>query len=324
MNMSELNCTLTKIETLTPDNDFINSFEDKVKITINNYNMFSKDDKILVAVSGGKDSTVVLHLLKKLGYNVDAITVDAHIGCYTEENLKNIRTFCNKLSVDLHEIPFRREFGASLCYIRDSLNNNGFNLKSCTICGVLRRYLLNKKARELKATKIVFGHNLDDGAQGFLMNVLKNKLELSARMGPISGLKKEESFVARVKPLFFTSEADVIKYSKMHCFPVKYGKCPCSVEGFRNHIKDLLNNYETINPNVKKNIVNYFMKRINSLKSLVNGPALSSCSLCDEPCSGSVCRSCKLLTDFKNVAEEKYPPSLNVSTPLISSQEQAY
>ncbi len=324
--MSELNCVLSSIETLEPDVDFISGFESNVKNTISNYNMFSKDDKILVAVSGGKDSTVVLHLLKKFGYCVEAVTVDAHIGCYTEENLKNIRKFCSSLDVKLHEISFRKAFGASLCYIRDTLNNSGFNFKSCTVCGVLRRYLLNKKARELKADKIVFGHNLDDGAQGFFMNLLKNRLELSARMGPVTGVKKEIGFVTRVKPLFFTSEADVIKYSKMHCFPVKYGKCPCSVEGFRNFVKDLLNNYEKSNVDVKRNIVDYFMLRINDLKSSLMSSSRKVCVFCEEPSSGDICRSCRLIMDFKMVVQEggKDLVSLDASTVQIVRQEQVY
>ncbi len=279
--------------------EFIRYFESKVKQTIDENRLLSSEDNILVAVSGGKDSTAVLYLLKKFGYNAEAVTVDAHIGCYTQKNLENIRSVCNVLDVKLHEIPFRKVFGASLCYIRDSLKEKGLNLKSCTVCGVLRRYLLNKKARELKATKLVTGHNLDDEAQALMMNVLKNKLEMCARTGPLSGLIEGSFFVQRAKPLFFAKEKEVERYSKLMNFPVQYGKCPCSIEGFRNQIKDFLNIYEYRNPDIKVNIINYFLEIAPKIKERFKAeesPAL--CSNCGEPCKDTNCRTCQILSNL--------------------------
>ena len=113
------------------DLGWADGFELKIAETVKKYKMISADDKVLVAVSGGKDSTAILYTLKKQGFDVEAITVDAHIGCYTETNLKNIRTVCKDLDVKLYEIPFRKAFGASLCFIRDTLQEKGFNYKSC-------------------------------------------------------------------------------------------------------------------------------------------------------------------------------------------------
>ena len=125
-------------------NIFIKTLENKVAQTIKKFNLIKKDEKVLVACSGGKDSTSVLFILHKLGYKPEAITVDALIGNYTLENLNNLKDFCKQNNIPLHIISFRKEFGCSLCYIRSILKSKGYSWSSCTICGVLRRYLFNK------------------------------------------------------------------------------------------------------------------------------------------------------------------------------------
>ncbi len=243
------------------------NIEQKIQQTISKFGLFNKKEKVLVACSGGKDSTTALYILKKLGCNVEAITVDAKIGNYTEENLNNLKEFCKKGKIKIHIISFRKEFGHSLCALKSILHSKGFQLTSCTICGVLRRYLLNKYSRKLKASKIVTGHNLDDEAQSILMNLFKNNLHLLARLGPITGVTKDKKFIPRVKPLYFIPEKEIKAYSKAHNFPVKYSACPCCTDAFRNHIRQLLDNYEKISPGVKQNIVSNFIRMLPKLKS---------------------------------------------------------
>lgn len=273
---------------------FSRAFEKKVLDTIKKFNLFNKKHKILVAVSGGKDSTVLLKILHKNNFDIEAVTVDAHIGCYTQENLERIRKLCNEINIKLHEISFRKEFGSSLCYLRDRLNKKGFNLKSCAVCGVLRRYLINKKARQLKPDRIATGHNLDDEAQAFLMNVFKNNLYLSARGGPIT--EKNNHFVQRVKPLFLTSTKDIVNYVKANNIDVKIGKCPCSTDSFRNSFKDMLNDLEKKNPKIKYNIVNFFLRNLDDLKSEFKKGSKSLCNSCGEPSSKNYCRTCQILS----------------------------
>jgi len=273
---------------------FNKEFEDRVLQIISKYNLLSKDEKILVAASGGKDSTVLLKILHKHNYNIEAITIDAHIGCYTEENLKNLRKFCKELNIKLHEVSFRKEFGASLCFLRDTLQAKGIKVKSCTVCGVLRRYLINKKARELQPDKIATGHNVDDEAQAFLMNVFKNNLYLSARAGPSTA--KREKFIQRVKPLYTITTKDIIAYVKVNDLPVKVGKCPCSLDSFRNSFKDTLNNLEIQDPAIKTKIVEYFLSIRPQLKQEFPGETNNLCISCEEPSSKEVCRTCQILS----------------------------
>lgn len=274
---------------------FCRAIEKRVKETIDRFSLFSPQDKIVVAYSGGKDSTVLLYILHALGYDVEAITLNAYIGCYSRENVQNAISFCQTREIPLHHVSFREEFGYSLCYLRTILNQKGLHVKSCTVCGVLRRYLLNKRVRALGATKIAFGHNLDDEAQVVLMNFLKGDVDQSARLGPRSGVADDVRFVQRVKPLYFVAEEEVVMYSKIKQFPVHYGACPCSVDSYRYFIRQLIKKYEQEFPNAKKNIVELFLSLSPLLKQSVPTPEIPTCLNCGEPSSGDQCRTCTLL-----------------------------
>jgi len=276
-------------------------FEQHIQNTIEEYKLFTKKDKVLVACSGGKDSTVTLVVLKKLGYKVEAITVDAHIGCYTKDNLQRLRDVCKEIDVKLYEIPFRERFGKSLCYIQSVLKSKGHNFKSCHTCGVLRRYLLNSEARKIDPNVIVTGHNMDDEAQSTLMNLFRNNMEVAARLGPKTGLKQDDKFVPRAKPLYFTREKDVILYSKSKEFPMNYGECPCSSDSFRREIKGVFDILEKHDKDVKEKIVNSFMKLLPKLKKhYASTDEILHCKQCGEPSSREVCNTCNLLDKLRN------------------------
>ena len=228
---------------------FFKYFERKVLKTIRVNRLFEKKDKILVACSGGKDSTTILDLLNKFAkarklMPVEAMTIDLHIGDYTKKNIENITKFCKENKIKLHKIDFRKKFGYSVCYLKSILISKGLKLNSCTICGVLRRYLINKEARKLKATKVVTGHNLDDEAQNILMNQFKGGLSFSAKLGPITGIKTDPKFIQRVKPLYFCTDTELTLYSKLKKFPVMYKKCPCVVGSYRDNVRKMLNKFE--------------------------------------------------------------------------------
>lgn len=279
---------------------FLQRFENNVKKTIKDFNLLTRKDKVLVAVSGGKDSTTVLYLLKKFGYNIEAITINAFIGNYSKRNLENIKDFCKQYEIKLHIISFKKEFGYSLCYIKSILKSKDVNLKSCTLCGVLKRYLLNKYTRKLNATKLVTGHNLDDTAQSILMNFFRNQLQLSSRIGPITGLIRDKKFVMRVKPLYLTMEEDIEQYSKLNNFPVKYGRCPCASDAYRNTVRNLLNEYEKKYPRIKKNIVNWYLNALPKIKNyFFTDEKPNYCKKCGEPSKRDVCMACLIIEKLK-------------------------
>ncbi|MFH1409876.1 MAG: TIGR00269 family protein [Nanoarchaeota archaeon] len=283
-------------EITADDRRFMRYVENKVKKTIKQYDLLKKEDKIAVAVSGGKDSTTALYILKKLGYAVEALSVDVRIGCYTEENLKNLHTVCKDLGIKLNIISFIEEFKMSLCLMQEVLKRKGHKKSSCTICGVLRRHLLNKHARKLGYDVLATGHNLDDEAQSFVMNVFRNDLKLARRQGPKSGTTSSKRFVQRVKPLYGLKEEEIIRYSRLRKFPVHYGMCPCSKDAYRRDYLNVLNFFEKKNPHVKYNVVKFHEQMIALMPPPIEkAENLVDCSSCGEPAATERCKACEIL-----------------------------
>ncbi|HLC87110.1 MAG TPA: TIGR00269 family protein [Candidatus Nanoarchaeia archaeon] len=266
--------------------------ESKVKQTLKRIGL-SKKEKILVALSGGKDSTTVAYLLKKFGYDIEGIHIDLKLGRYSEKCLKAVVELCSILDIHLHIYDTKKEMGGSMCYIRTGIQSafKGKGLKNCAICGVMKKWILNREARNLKFDKIATGHNLDDEAQTFLLNIFKGSPKLSANSGPITRNVADKKFVTRIKPLFYILENDIREYTKANELPVVYEKCPCALDSYRINIRKFMN---TLPDKNKENIIKNFDKiydKINKLKDL----RIEYCKKCGEPSRGSVCRRCELI-----------------------------
>jgi uncharacterized protein (TIGR00269 family) len=279
---------------------FLEYFESKVTKTISKYKLLKTGDKVCVATSGGKDSLAVLYMTnlycKKYRIECFALVVDEGIKGYRDYTIEDLKVFCKIYNIRLHIVSFKEKFGDTL----DNIQGKGLekNKKPCTVCGIFRRTLLNRAARELGATKLVTGHNLDDEAQSFMMNTLLGNMSHNASLGPITGLSDNDKFVPRVKPLYFMLEKETRLFALLKGFKVNFAECPNIKMSFRKVIRDELNIIENSLPGAKNGIVNSFLEILPLLKEHYRNKkqkkTFNYCKNCGDACSGEVCNSCKL------------------------------
>ena len=264
--------------------------EKEIIKTIEKYKLLKKSDKVVVALSGGKDSTSVIYILKKLGYDVHGLMIDLYLGSWSEIHKGNMIRFCEGQNIPLTVVDMKKEIGQGICFIKAVLKKQK-NLTGCTVCGIIKKWILNKWAKKMGADKIVTGHNLDDEAQNVLMNFLKGNVLLGINSSPATGGKSVDGFVQRVKPLFFVAESDIRTYAKSKKFDILYDKCPCSFETYRSDTRNWLDN---ISDKEKLAIVENFQKIVPRLRS-GNVREMKVCKKCGEPASSEVCNFCKIM-----------------------------
>jgi len=279
---------------------FIRYFEKKVFYTIKKFNLINNKDKLVAALSGGKDSTTILYLLNELSkktkhFTISALLIDEGIKNYRDKTKEDAIEFCRKNNISLEIVSYKNEIGFTLDEMLLRTQQ-----KPCSICGVFRRYLLNKGARNLLATKLATGHNLDDEAQSILMNQFRRNNETSARLGPITGILEDKTFIRRIKPLYLLTEKEVAIYAFLKEFPVTFTECPNAKQGYRNDVRTMLNQLEAKYPGTKHSIVNTFLENLPNLKeSYKKKSSLKYCKLCQEPTSKEICQACVLLEEIK-------------------------
>jgi len=278
---------------------FVKSIEKKIKRNIRKNKLLSKNDNICVALSGGKDSISCLYVLneivkKRKDMKIFAIAIDEGIGEYRKKTLNKAKEFCKMMNIPLKLYSFKEEFAKSLPEI---LKNEKLN--ACTYCGVLRRYLLNKKARENKATKLAFGFNLNDEAESIFLNFIFGNLDKFLRLGPKVENKEIKKFVPRIKPLREIPEEEIFAYCdalNLPYYPKK--RCPYGKESVRKTIRKFLYELEEKYPGSLFQIVKFADLLIPSLrKEFYKKGKIKYCKICGEPSSRKICKVCELLAN---------------------------
>jgi len=271
-------------------------FERKVRATVKKYKMIESGDRIAIALSGGKDSVTLTKVLLELyGGRRDleflAITIDEGIEGYREKTLKVAKEITKEGQIEHYIARFEDNFGAKL----DEIVKVGEKLP-CSYCGVFRKYLLNKSARELSATKLATAHNLDDESQTILMNFINADIDRLARLIP---QRDQEGLVRRVKPFMELYEKEVVTYGFLKGYPLVFDECPYSYFPVRAFVRDFIYELENKYPGRKISILRSFEKLSDCLRITNPQIELNQCKLCGEPTSQQLCQACKLVEELK-------------------------
>ena len=279
---------------------FIEFFERRVRKTISDNKYLSGVKNIAIGLSGGKDSSSLLHILNKILQNkkisLIVITVDGEIKGYDDKLVRNAKKICKNLGLRHHIFSFKREFklkASDLTKIRPGLCN----------CGIFKRYLLNKKARELRADKLAVGHNLDDELESILMNMMRGDVSRIIRG---EGILKHEKFVPRIKPLQRSPENEVALYAKLIFPGFDFNiECPYRKDFLRFHVKKMIDYLEKNHPGIKYQIYEGNKKLRNALIKSIKIGKPNKCRICGEICSGSICQVCEFKEEIKKSLSRK-------------------
>jgi uncharacterized protein (TIGR00269 family) len=257
--------------------------------------MLEYNDHIAVAVSGGKDSLTLLHLLRKLEARfprstLTAVSVDEGIDGYRDEALELAKAACLKLGVNQLVVSYRELFGTTT----DEIARLKLGQTPCSYCGVFRRKAINKAALTVGATKIATAHNLDDEVQTVLLNMLHGDPARIVRSGPV--LKDPRGkFLPRIKPLCDIPEKEIVLYAYLTGIEFQSVACPHGHEALRNDIRSFLNQMETKHPGTKFTLLRSTEKLRNLMGDNIQLADLHECVRCGDPTPHELCEACMML-----------------------------
>ena len=276
---------------------FAESIEEKVRVTIGKYKMFEVDDKIAVAVSGGKDSLSLLHILARIEKDFPksstcAITVDEGISGYRDEAVRIAARNCARLGVEQTIVSFKELYEYTMDEIVGKTQDG--KLTPCAYCGVLRRKALNIAGRKADADKIATAHTLDDEIQTFFLNVIHGDPLRIARSGPKYD-QAETGFVQRVKPFCEVLERESALYAYVNSTAFQEMQCPYGGNALRNDVRHILNRLENKHPSMKYTIYNSMEKIREAMKTNAGELILRKCENCGEPAIERLCQSCQIV-----------------------------
>lgn len=203
---------------------------------ISDYNMIEGGDRVMVCLSGGKDSYALLDVLMKLQqrapvrFELVAVNLDQKQPGFPAEVLPN---YLSKLG-----IPFHIETQDTYSIVKKVIPEGK---TMCSLCSRLRRGILYRVARELGCNKIALGHHRDDILQTLLLNMF-----FGAKLkGMPAKLVSDNGEFMVIRPLAYVAEKDLIRWAQVREFPI----IPCTLCGSqenlqRQHMKEMLKDWE--------------------------------------------------------------------------------
>jgi len=276
-------------------NHFMEYFEKRVLKTIQKYKMIQEGDKVLLGVSGGKDSIVLLHILANLQnvlkFEVTPLFIDLGIQLnnYSQISIKVVNKNCKKLGLDVNIVKIQDEYGFSI----DKLHAKELKRPICSICGLIKRYVLNRKAIEFSADKVATGHNLNDEAAILLQNIIGTNINLLSKFGPVQPALKD-LLASKIKPFFETYEDEILLYANFKNIDYVDVACPYSKGAQLLKLKTIITKLEDIRPGSALTMVRGFYKKIKPLLQSIKEEKINKCKICNMPTSTEICSFCRL------------------------------
>ena len=274
---------------------------------IKKYQMFTRDEKILVAVSGGKDSLSLWDILVRAGYQADGLYlglgIDGGIG-YSTESQRLTEKFANENNLKLHVLDIETEYGQPIPVLSE-ISHRGHG-KPCAVCGLAKRHEMNRIARDYGYDVLATGHNLDDEAAVLFGNTLSWSGDYLLRQGPV--LPESDGLARKVKPLCRFYEREMAAYALMRGIEYIYDECPYAEGSQSIFYKETLNQLETARPGAKLVFYLKFLEAKRSgelfLDKNVQGTLLHACPSCGQPTSTpDLCSFCRMMEKAKAIAE---------------------
>jgi uncharacterized protein (TIGR00269 family) len=265
-------------------------FLDYTERAIKKFNMFTHQDRILVAVSGGKDSLALWHALIELGYDADGfyidLGIDENIG-YSNKSKEACVTFAERLNRPLHTVTVAEEAGASVPEIKRLTRR-----VACSGCGLVKRYFMNRTSLEAGYDAIATGHNLDDEVAVLFGNTLRWDQEYLARQYPV--LDERDGLKKKVKPFIYFTEKQTTVYALVNRIAYVRDECPFAQGATSLYHKDIINKLEHDMPGTKRQFLDGFFKARD--KFVNSEPVeLIPCPQCGQPTTAGVCAYCRLV-----------------------------
>lgn len=268
--------------------DYLEFFERRVTEAIKRYKLFSFQEKILVAVSGGKDSLNSWWILRKLGYQADALYLDLGIEGYSEKSKEKVVQFGQKIKGSLKTVKVEEEIGTTIPQAARKGERT-----PCALCGLVKRYLMNREAIENSYSAIVTGHNLDDEIAVLLSNVLNWQIGYLGRQSPLLPAWHPK-LAKKAKPLCEVTERESAAYALLNGIDYIMEECPYSKGATSLFYKNILNQIEQRSPGTKLRFYRKFLSKGKLLFESRPAEELVECTECGLPTTYPPCAFCRL------------------------------
>jgi uncharacterized protein (TIGR00269 family) len=277
---------------------FLEWIPEQTERFIKKYGMFKHSEKILVAVSGGKDSLSLWDILRRLGYQADGLYISLGIDggiAYSSESHRLTEAYAAQHGLKLHVVDVKQETGASIPEI--AVKTHRGQEKPCSACGLVKRHEMNRTARDLGYDVLATGHNLDDEAAVLFGNTLIWAGEYLLRQGPV--LPGSPGLARKVKPLCRFYEREMTAYAMLSGIEYIYEECPYSVGSTSIYYKEMLNRLENDRPGAK---LSFYLSFLEAREKGLFAPGeqvraeLHPCPGCGQPTSApGLCSYCRMV-----------------------------